>query len=93
LSLCHYLKFRVDKTVIDLFAAAGKVEQFIHPDASVQRLGGGHLAHTLELHPAQSSKSKFKQLFFFVIFVQKSSNYHDLLFRGKSNLLHNEAAC
>jgi hypothetical protein len=48
-----HLEFGVDETVVDLLAAVGKVEQLVHPHARVQVLGGGHLAHPLELHPVQ----------------------------------------
>ena len=50
-----HLEFWVDKAVVDLLAAVAEVEELVDPHAGVQSLGGGHLAHTLELQPANKT--------------------------------------
>ena len=45
-----YLVFWVDEAIIECLSGVGKVEDTVDPLSGVDALGGGDLAHALELH-------------------------------------------
>ena len=47
-----YLVFRIDEAVVDELLVVAVLTDAVDCRSGVQVLGGGHLAHPLELHPA-----------------------------------------